>query len=265
MKHLKTEITISDDSIIKDGDTNIARNFKGVWIKKELWFDANITPTEMKLLAEVDSLDHGNGWFASNKYLGIFLRVSEGRIANMISDLRKRGYVTTIKSDGRRRYLKANVKADLTETVKADLTELNNSDLPDSVNIYNSVENSLENSKRTVGNGKYKKLNRKNIGLDNNVLEVILYFNEFAGKKIQVDPVTASTAKPIKARLREGYTVEQCKQVIRIKSEQWKNDIKMKQYLRPVTLFSDKFESYLIEGDSKPKSREELELEKLRS
>ena len=116
-------------------------------------------------------------------------------------------------------------------------------------------------------NGEYKKLNwrRKELGFKKEVLEVILYFNEFAGKKIQVDPVTASTAKPIKARLREGYTVEQCKQVIRIKSEQWKNNVKMKQYLRPVTLFSDKFESYLIEGDSKPKSREELELERLRS
>lgn len=116
-------------------------------------------------------------------------------------------------------------------------------------------------------NGEYKKLGwrKRDLSFKKEVLELILYFNDFAGKKIQVDPVTASTAKPIKARLREGHTVEQCKQVIRVKSEQWKNDNKMKQYLRPVTLFSDKFESYLIEGDSKPKSREELELEKLRS
>lgn len=114
--------------------------------------------------------------------------------------------------------------------------------------------------------GQYKKLNwrRNDLKFEKETLEVILYFNEVTGKRIQVDPVTTSTAKPIRARLREGYSVEQLKAVIDIKSAQWKNDVSMKKYLRPVTLFSDKFESYLIEGGQRSKSNAEKELEQLR-
>ncbi len=115
-------------------------------------------------------------------------------------------------------------------------------------------------------NGEYKKLNWRKVDLvfKKEVLGVVLYFSEVTGKKIKSDPVTASTAKPIRARLKEGYTVEQLKAVIDIKSSQWKNDFKMKQYLRPVTLFSDKFESYLIEGGERKQSKAERELESLR-
>ncbi len=115
-------------------------------------------------------------------------------------------------------------------------------------------------------NGEYEKLNWRKVDVlfKTAILEVILYFNQITGKKIKADPVTSSTSKPIRARLKEGYTVEQLKAVIDIKSSQWKNDSKMKQYLRPVTLFSDKFESYLIEGGERKKSKAEKELEEIR-
>ena len=53
------------------------------------------------------------------------------------------------------------------------------------------------------------------------------------------------TAKHINARLNEKFTVEDFKAVIRFKNEQWGEDEKMKEYLRPETLFGSKFESYL--------------------
>ena len=53
------------------------------------------------------------------------------------------------------------------------------------------------------------------------------------------------TQRHISARLKEGFTVEQFKTVIIKKCEDWLNDIKMKEYLRPETLFGTKFESYL--------------------
>ena len=49
----------------------------------------------------------------------------------------------------------------------------------------------------------------------------------------------------IKARLNEGYTINDFKAVIDKKAEEWKDDPKMAQYLRPETLFGTKFESYL--------------------
>ncbi len=42
------------------------------------------------LLVEIDSLDKGDGCFASNKYFSVFLHKSEGQIANAISELRKK-------------------------------------------------------------------------------------------------------------------------------------------------------------------------------
>jgi uncharacterized phage protein (TIGR02220 family) len=49
----------------------------------------------------------------------------------------------------------------------------------------------------------------------------------------------------IKARLRDGFTVSDFKRVVDNKVAEWGGDPKMDQYLRPVTLFGTKFESYL--------------------
>ena len=52
------------------------------------------------------------------------------------------------------------------------------------------------------------------------------------------------TQKHIKARLKEGFTLEDFKIVIDKKYEEWYGT-DMQQYLRPETLFGTKFESYL--------------------
>ena len=53
------------------------------------------------------------------------------------------------------------------------------------------------------------------------------------------------TRRVINARLNEGFTLDDFKKVIDIKTAQWLGDSKMEQYLRPETLFGTKFESYL--------------------
>ena len=53
------------------------------------------------------------------------------------------------------------------------------------------------------------------------------------------------TRRTINARLNEGFTLDDFKKVIDIKTTQWLGDQKMEQYLRPETLFGTKFESYL--------------------
>lgn len=62
---------------------------------------------------------------------------------------------------------------------------------------------------------------------------------------------SSTTAKqtPIKARLNEGFTVEDFKKVIDIKCEEWLGS-DYAQYLRPQTLFGTKFESYLNSVDT---------------
>lgn len=56
---------------------------------------------------------------------------------------------------------------------------------------------------------------------------------------------TKSTISHIKARLKEGFNVDDFRHVICFKNEQWGSDDRMMEYLRPDTLFGTKFESYL--------------------
>jgi len=58
----------------------------------------------------------------------------------------------------------------------------------------------------------------------------------------------------VKARLKEGRTIDQCKSVIDTKTAEWLNDEKMFKFLRPATLFNKtKFAQYLGEvGIEKP-------------
>jgi len=104
------------------------RDFKGVWIPKEVWLNENLSIVEKCLLVEIDSLDNSErGCFASNEYLANFFKLSESRMANIISDLKKRGFINQIFFDGRQRGLRIvksevwfteNDKADLSKTVK---------------------------------------------------------------------------------------------------------------------------------------------------
>jgi len=104
------------------------RDFKGVWIPKEVWLNENLSIVEKCLLVEIDSLDNSErGCFASNEYLANFFKLSESRMANIISDLKKRGFINQIFFDGRQRGLRIvksevwfteNDKADYSKTVK---------------------------------------------------------------------------------------------------------------------------------------------------
>ena len=71
------------------------RDFKGVWIPKDVWLDHNLSWMEKLLLVEIDSLDAEKGCFASNGYFGEFFNLSPSRISEMVSSLVSKGYITT--------------------------------------------------------------------------------------------------------------------------------------------------------------------------
>lgn len=80
--------------------------------------------------------------------------------------------------------------------------------------------------------------------------KIIEYLNHRTGKKYSVK--TKKTAQLIHKLLDNGFTVDDFKKVIDIKTQQWLNNEKMNQYLRPRTLFSEKFEDYLNESSKQP-------------
>ena len=75
----------------------------------------------------------------------------------------------------------------------------------------------------------------------------VVYLNQVTNKHYKfVD----KTKKFLLARFNEGYTLEDFKQVIDVKTEEWKDNPEFFKYLRPETLFGSKFDSYL---NQKPK------------
>lgn len=73
--------------------------------------------------------------------------------------------------------------------------------------------------------------------------QIVSFLNEKAGTKYK--PTTNKTKSLIKARFNEGFSLEDFKSVIETKCDEWLTDDKMVMYLRPETLFSNKFEGYL--------------------
>ena len=76
----------------------------------------------------------------------------------------------------------------------------------------------------------------------------IAYLNQVANKRYKfVD----KTKRLLLARFKEGYTLDDFKQVIDIKTAEWKDSPEFSKYLRPETLFGSKFDGYL---NQKPKT-----------
>lgn len=79
------------------------RDFKGVWIPKQIWLDKELTWMEKLVLVELESLDNENGCFASNKYLAEFFQVSKPRITQIIKSLEKKGRLKVhLQKEGKR-------------------------------------------------------------------------------------------------------------------------------------------------------------------
>lgn len=77
----------------------------------------------------------------------------------------------------------------------------------------------------------------------NVIKEIVFYLNQICGTKYL--HTSEKTKTLIKARLNDGFKFEDFKTVIDKKYKEWGQDAKMVSYLRPETLFSNKFEGYL--------------------
>ena len=92
-------------------------------------------------------------------------------------------------------------------------------------------------------------IGKDSIGKDS--IEIVEYLNEKSGKNFRYS--SRKTQDLIKARLNEGFSIDDFKTVIDKKCAEWKGDDKMDQYLRPETLFGTKFEAYLNQTEVKKK------------
>lgn len=124
-------------------------------------------------------------------------------------------------------------------------------------NFCSVDENAHKENKNARGNGfkpdtnnpstKYPSIkNIKNtVSFQKTAFEIIEYLNLKTEKNFK--STTKATTRLIKARLNEGFTVEDFKTVIDNMKLRW-TGTKFQQYLVPTTLFGNKFETYLNQG-----------------
>lgn len=115
-----------------------------------------------------------------------------------------------------------------------------------------------EEDKQSINNNKNK--------YKQNITEIVSYLNSILKTRYKDD--TKETVTKIVNRLKDGFTVDDFKQVIDRKYLDWYADPTMAPYLRPETLFGNKFEGYLNEiiiknsieeAEGKKEERENLE------
>ena len=111
--------------------------------------------------------------------------------------------------------------------------------------VQNEQTNTRDYQESTTENNNVPEEKPSKVVWTEETKHIIDYLNKRAGKKYSVK--TKKTAQLIHKLLDNGFTVEDFERVIDIKCKQWLNNEKMNQYLRPRTLFSEKFEDYLNE------------------
>lgn len=205
------------------------RGFKGIWIPAHYWLDANLTIQEMLFLAEIDSLDvDEKGCYASNKHFSDFFGLTTQRCSQVINSLKEKDYISIELIFGAEKQIEKRV-----------IRVVNKFDTPIKYSLRGYQEN-VKGSNTSFSNTKDILSSSEKIPYS----EIISYLNQVTNKKYKV---TQKWKDLIKARWNEGQRLEDFKKVINVKSSQWLNDSNMNKYLRPQTLFGNKFDDYLQE------------------
>ena len=192
---------------------------------------------ELRLLLIISSLCAKDGYcYASNKYLADLFKETERNISAKIKKLEEKKYIS--------------IKYERSGTVitNREIRLIKNS-MAIEKKFYGAVEKNFQENNISISNN--TSINNKEI-----YKEIIDYLNSKLDTHYKY--TTPKTQSLINARLNEGFNVDDFKQVIDNKYSTWFKDKKMCNYLRPETLFSNKFENYLNEKVKKRLTDEEL-------
>ena len=111
------------------------------------------------------------------------------------------------------------------------------------VNVSDSVSVSVNDINDSVGVNDIK----KKASPSEEVITILEDLNKRIKSKKGFSPLAQSNQNLIKARMSEGFTVENFITVNEKKVKQWLHDPEMSKYLRPATLYGNKFDGYLNE------------------
>ena len=202
-------------------------------------YDENLKANEKLLYGEITALANKNGYcWAENKYFAELYKVHKKTVSEWIGNLEKQGYIS-IKLE----YIKGTKQVSKRYIyIKHPIHEKTDRyPRKDSHPIHEKTEEELNTTSinNTSTNKDHSTAKAERIPYK----EIIDYLNGQTGRRYSH---TANKNKDlIRARWNEGFRLQDFKEVIDTKVKDWNNDSKMNKYLRPATLFSNKFDEYL--------------------
>lgn len=119
------------------------RDFKGVWIPKDIWLNDQLTMLEKVILVEIDSLDNEQHCIAGNDYLAQFCQCSIPKVTQAVKKLTELGYIEVVSFDGRHRKLRSCIMKNMTQSHKkydSDSGEVL------AININNNIDTNINNN-----------------------------------------------------------------------------------------------------------------------
>ena len=133
------------------------RDFKGVWIPKEIYLCTELSAVEKILFAEISSLDNENHCTASNEYFAEFCQCSIPTISRAIKHLKELNLIEEDKFNGRNRIIKM-----INQPNHFDEAALSKCS---TINIYNNTKRKnnsiINNTTKSTTNSKSKNIYQK--------------------------------------------------------------------------------------------------------
>ena len=205
LKSLKTEGIIQYDHILPSAEEELA-----------LVLDEDVNVIRLTLQAII-SMGLVERWENDALYMVAMQNLigSETAVAERVRKHRKKQQLLQCNTE----VTKCNIEIDIE---KKDKSKEQEQEIEQKIDIYESAEAAQSSIP-------YK--------------EICEYLNKLTNSNYR--STTKKTKELIKARFNEGFCLEDFKVVIEKKTIDWINDKEMSKYLRPETLFGNKFESYL--------------------
>ena len=204
-------------------------------------YDHNLKANEKLMYGEITALASKSGYcWAENRYFAELYDVHKITISKWLKNLEDNGYIRT-----ELKYVYG------TKQVSKRLIYINDTPISQIAkgyksNDYDPVSENTKEELSTTSNNNTRDINTLSRNSTRTPYkEIIDYLNERTGRNYK--HTAKANQRVIKARMNEGYTLEDFKTVIDKKYDEWNNDTKMKKFLRPETLFSTNFDRYLNE------------------
>ncbi|WP_050950824.1 conserved phage C-terminal domain-containing protein [Limosilactobacillus gastricus] len=197
------------------------------------------------LYSEITALSNKWGYCtASNSYFAKLYDRPVPTISKWINLLIKLGYLRSeLIYDGKE--IKQRKLYPISNPINADVKGGINADVKGGINadVKGGINADVKDNSTRVNTTSINKIMSISDKPKIDYAAIVDYLNQQSGNHYR--STTTKTRTLIKARVKEGFTIDDFKAVIDHQCANWKGDPKMERYLRPETLFGTKFEGYL--------------------